>query len=107
MRFDEEERTTLMTEEAKRTVAVALDYDEDRKAPPKVAAAGYGYVAERILDLAFAAGVKVRQDADLAEILAAVDLDAEIPPEAFAAVAEILSYIYRLNDETAKGAFLS
>lgn len=96
-----------MTEEAKRTVAVALDYDEDQKAPPKVAAAGYGYVAERILDLAFAAGVKVRQDADLAEILAAVDLDAEIPPEAFAAVAEILSYIYRLNDETAKGAFLS
>ena len=93
MRFDEEERTTLMTEEAKRTVAVALDYDEDQKAPPKVAAAGYGYVAERILDLAFAAGVKVRQDADLAEILAAV--------------AEILSYIYRLNDETAKGAFLS
>ena len=107
MRFDEEERTTLMTEEAKRTVAVALGYDGDKKAPPKVAAAGYGYVAERILDLAFAAGVKVRQDADLAEILAAVDLDAEIPPEAFAAVAEILSYIYRLNDETAKGAFLS
>lgn len=105
MRFDRKE--TRMVEQSKRTVAVALDYDEEKKSAPKVAAAGYGYVAERILDLAFAAGVKVRQDADLAEILAAVDLDAEIPPEAFAAVAEILSYIYRLNDETAKGIFAS
>ena len=105
MRFDRKE--TRMVEQSKRTVAVALDYDEEKKSAPKVAAAGYGYVAERILDLAFAAGVKVRQDADLAEILAAVDLDAEIPPEAFAAVAEILSDIYRLNDETAKGIFAS
>ena len=81
----------------KRTVAAALKFDPETGETPTVVANGYGLVAERILDLAFAAGIKVRRDADLAEILAAVDLDAEIPPEAFAAVAEILSYIYELN----------
>ena len=81
----------------KRTVAAALKFDPETGEIPAVVASGYGHVAERILDLAFAAGVKVRRDADLAEILAAVDLNTEIPPEAFAAVAEILSYIYELN----------
>lgn len=88
----------------KRTVAVALRFDPETGKTPTVAASGYGHVAERILDLAFAAGVKVRRDADLAEILAAVDLDMEIPPEAFAAVAEILSYIYELNASAGGGA---
>ena len=81
----------------KRTVAAALRYDPETGKTPTVAASGYGYIAEKILDMAFAAGIKVRQDADLAEILAAIDLDSEIPPEAFAAVAEILSYIYEFN----------
>jgi flagellar biosynthesis protein len=39
----------------------------------------------------------VRQDADLAELLAVLELDQEIPVEAFTAVAEILSYVYRAN----------
>ncbi len=52
---------------------------------------------EQILQLAFANGIKVRKDSDLAEILMAVDVDSEIPLEAFAAVAEILNYIYRIN----------
>ena len=84
----------------KRTVAVALQYDPETGKAPIVSAGGYGYIAEKILELAFAAGVKVRQDADLAEILAAIDLDSEIPPEAFAAVAEIISYIYQKNGKT-------
>lgn len=79
-----------------RTVAVALSYDEGDPAP-RVVATGRGYVAERILEVAFAAGVKVRQDADLAELLAAVDLDSTVPLEAFTAVAEILAYLYRAN----------
>ncbi|MBL8706524.1 MAG: EscU/YscU/HrcU family type III secretion system export apparatus switch protein, partial [Rhodospirillales bacterium] len=53
--------------------------------------------AEDILRVAFANDVKVREDADLAELLHAVDLDSLIPLEAFTAVAEILSYLYRLN----------
>ena len=51
--------------------------------------------AEQILQIAFDRGVKVRTDADLVELLAAVDVDSEVPLEALAAVAEILSYVYR------------
>jgi len=60
-------------------------------------------VAEQILEIAFAAGIKVRQDADLAQLLAAVDVDSQIPLEAFTAVAEILAYIYRANGRLAEG----
>ena len=62
-----------------------------------VVATGRGEFAEIILDIAFRNGVKVRRDADLAEILATMDLDSEIPVEAIIAVAEILRYIYAAN----------
>lgn len=82
----------------KRQIAVALSFDPDHAGDaPKVVATGKGEVAKRILDLAFATGVKVREDADLAEILAAVDVESAIPLEAFMAVAEILAYVYRAN----------
>jgi len=68
-----------------------------------VTATGRGALAEQILAVAFANGVKVREDADLAQILAAVDVDCPIPTEAFAAVAEILSYVYRANNQTPGG----
>jgi len=64
---------------------------------PKVVAAGRGRIAEQILQLAFDNGVKVREDGPLAEMLAAIELDSPIPSEAFAAVAEILAYVYRAN----------
>lgn len=58
-------------------------------------ATGQGLIADQIVRIALDHGVTVRKDADLVEILAKLDLDALIPLEAFAAVAEILSYIYR------------
>lgn len=89
------------TEPAKTTVAVALQVPADNpQAIPRVVATGRGEFAETLLDIAFRTGVKVRQDADLAEILAAVDLDSEIPVEAFIAVAEILRYVYAANAPT-------
>jgi len=80
----------------RRLVAAALDH-ERLAGLPTVVASGRGVVAQRILDLAFAAGVRVREDADLAEMLAAVDLGSDIPAEAVVAVAEILAHVYRLN----------
>ncbi len=80
-----------------RAVAVALRYDLASERPPQVVAGGHGAIAEQILAIAFANGVKVREDADLAELLAAVDIDADIPVAAFAAVAEILVHVYRAN----------
>lgn len=80
---------------AARTIAVAIEGDREGRAAPRVTAKGHGAVAEQILQIAFDRGIKVRSDADLAEILAAVELDSVIPLEALAAVAEILSYVYR------------
>jgi flagellar biosynthesis protein len=68
---------------------------------PRIVAKGHGAVAEQILELAFATGVKVREDANLAEILEAIEIDTEVPLHALAAVAEILSYVYRANDVSA------
>jgi flagellar biosynthesis protein len=81
----------------KPAVAVALRYNRAETDAPRVVASGRGVIAERILALAFEHGIKVREDADLAELLAAVEIGNQIPIAAFAAVAEILVYIYRAN----------
>ncbi len=90
-------RSSKDNDRKRQKVAVALDYELDGERAPVVVASGYGAVAEQILQIAFAKGVKVREDPDLAELLVAVDVDSEIPVEAFAAVAEILVYLYRAN----------
>lgn len=87
-------------ERTKRDVAVAIAYrPQQHDAAPKVVASGRGKLAQRILSLAFESGVKVREDPDLVEILAAVDVDSIIPLEAFMAVAEILAYVYQANGQ--------
>jgi flagellar biosynthesis protein len=80
-----------------RKTAVALTYDPGTTDAPRVVASGQGPIAEQIIAVAKAHGIIVREDPDLAEILAAVELDSQIPLEAWSAVAEILSYIYRAN----------
>ena len=79
------------------TKAVAIGYDRDGDTAPQVLATGKGAIAEQILNVAFAQGIKVREDADLVEILSLIEVDSPIPVEAFAAVAEILAYVYQVN----------
>ena len=78
-------------------IAVAVADPKVGTVPPRIIASGRGQLAEQILELAFANGVKVREDPDLVQILSALEIDTEIPVEAFAAVAEILNYLYRIN----------
>jgi flagellar biosynthesis protein len=72
-------------------IAIALDAKGRdgslRPKTPRVVATGRGPVAEQILAIAFEKGVPVREDSDLAQILAAVELDAEVPIDALAALA--------------------
>jgi len=74
-------------------VAVALAYSPLADDAPRVVAKGGGAIAHSIIEIAKANGIAIEKNADLAALLQAVDLDKEIPPEAFAAVAEILSYL--------------
>lgn len=80
--------------------AAALHYEEGQTAP-RVVASGRGEVARRMVELAEQAGVPVRRDPALAEALARLELDLEIPPDLYAAVAEALAWAYRLDLETA------
>jgi flagellar biosynthesis protein len=77
--------------------AAALRYDKDHQGAPKVVAAGAGLIAERIVEIAREQGVPVREDPALAEALARLELEQEIPEELFVAVAEILVWAYRLE----------
>lgn len=83
------------------TKAVAIENESSFDAP-KVVASGQGFVAEQILQIAFDNDIKVREDADLVEVLSAVEVNHEIPLEAFAAIAEILNYVYQANNAEGK-----
>ncbi len=76
--------------------AVALRYRSHQDHAPRVVAKGRGPVAEKILALARAHGIPVRQDKNLVEVLSQLRLDQEVPPAVYQAVAEILAFVYRL-----------
>jgi flagellar biosynthesis protein len=79
------------------TRAIALRYADGGGSAPEVVASGAGEIAQHILDVAKAKGVPIRQDADLVTLLAACDLGDEIPVELYETVAELLTWLYRLN----------
>jgi flagellar biosynthesis protein len=87
--------------ETKDSIAIAIEQSGGKNSVPKVIAGGRGDIARQILEIAFQNGIKVREDADLAELLSAVDVESEIPLDAFAAVAEILTYVYQINNAMA------
>jgi flagellar biosynthesis protein len=77
--------------------AVALRYAADKDAAPRVVAKGRGYLAEAIQAIARENHVPLLEDPNLVEVLEALDLHLEIPPELYRAVAEVLVFVYRLN----------
>ena len=83
--------------EAPRRV-VALRYERAREDAPRVVAHGRGRVAETILEFARANAVPVHQDADMVELLGACELGAEISPELYEVVAQLLAFLYRTNE---------
>ena len=83
----------------KNKLAVALGYDRGKDSAPKVTAKGRGHIAEAIIALAEQYGISVREDSDLAMMLSKLEIDTPIPLEAYAAVAEILAYVYKMNDK--------
>lgn len=76
--------------------AVAMAYSGEDGAP-RVVAKGSGVTAEAIVSLAQEHGVYVHQSPELVSLLMQVDLDSEIPPELYQAVAELLAWLYSLD----------
>jgi flagellar biosynthesis protein len=77
--------------------AVALKYDRKKDHAPKVIAKGRGEIAEKIIEIAAAYHLPRYEDKNLVKILEALELETEIPPELYRAVAEVLAFVYRLN----------
>lgn len=84
----------------RRRDAVALAYQSGKRAP-RVVAKGRGILAETIIDRAREAGVYVHESPELVSLLMQVDLDQHIPPELYRAVAEVLAFVYWLEQQAA------
>lgn len=76
--------------------AIALTYASGDYAP-KVVAKGRGLIAEQIIARAKEHRVFVHESKDLVALLMQVDLDDHIPPALYQAIAEILAWLYRLE----------
>jgi len=74
-----------------------LKYEHGEDTAPRLVAKGRGELAEKIIEIAKANGVPVREDKQLVELLSSLELYQEIPQELYKAVAEILAFIYALN----------
>ncbi len=80
----------------KRQLAVALAYHGHEPAP-RVVAQGRGLIAQAIIQRAKEHGVFVHESEDLVGLLMQVELDQHIPPQLYMAVAELLAWLYRLE----------
>lgn len=78
-------------------MAVALTYDRDQDQAPRVVAKGLRLRAEKIKALAREHDVPVMKNTTLAEALYRVDVGQEIPEALYDAVAEVLNFVYALQ----------
>lgn len=78
--------------------AVAILYDRGCADAPQVVASGRGEMAARIIETARQSGVHILEDPDLVELLARVPVGEEIPLELYQAIAEVLAFVYRVNE---------
>ena len=84
-----------MSVETRSQLAVALHYD--KKGAPRVVAKGRGSIGEKIIEVAKAHDIPIEENEVLAGALSKVELDDEIPPELYKAVAEVLVFVLRLS----------
>lgn len=80
---------------AKIKKAVALGYDKDKNNAPKILATGKGETAKAIIEQAKKFEVPIKEDADLIEILSKIDINQEIPPNLYKAIAEVFAFLYQ------------
>lgn len=77
----------------------ALKYDKDKQNAPCVVAAGTGYIAQKILQVAIENGVAIYHDDSAATMLAKLELGQEIPPELYQIVVNIYISLLDLAEE--------
>lgn len=81
----------------KNKTAVALGYDPDKDAAPKIIATGRGILADKILDVANESKIPIHKDEKLASTLSKLELGESIPKELYEVVSEILVFVDRMD----------
>jgi len=79
--------------------AIAMEYNPEKDQAPRVTAIGKGLVADQIIALARSRNIPIHHDPYLVDSLAEVDFGGYIPPDLYTVVAEILAFIYRINQK--------
>jgi flagellar biosynthesis protein len=79
----------------------ALRYDGAQDAAPTLVARGSGWTAQRILELAKEHDLPIKRDPTLVSILGALDVGAEIPPDLYGVIAEVLAWAYYTDQQAA------
>lgn len=87
----------MISADAQKLVAIALQYDSQSDAAPKITAKGTGFLASQILEIAKKNDIKIESNEELAQILALCEVNEYIPAPAFLAVAQILSAIQKFK----------
>jgi flagellar biosynthesis protein len=82
-------------------IAVALKYDKEKDQSPRVIAKGIRFKAAKIRAIARDYGVPIMKNVPLAHALLRVEVGQEIPEELYDAVAEVLNFVYALQQENA------
>ena len=77
--------------------AVSLQYKKGENSAPKVTAKGQGWVAEKIIKMAQENNIPIREDKDLFQLLSELDVGQEVPESLYKVVAELLAWVYQLN----------
>lgn len=80
--------------------AVALHYDW--QGAPRVTAKGTGEIADSILERAREHGVPIHEDPALVSVLSQISLGDEIPEALYVGIAEVLAFVYQLNETAPK-----
>ncbi|WLD95136.1 EscU/YscU/HrcU family type III secretion system export apparatus switch protein [Alkalihalobacillus sp. AL-G] len=86
-----------MSDKNVRKSVVAMKYEESRSAAPRVIAKGKGATADEILSIANEYKIPVQEDPSLVQLLSKLDINEEIPPNLYQAVAEVFAFIYQLD----------
>jgi len=83
-------------------IAIALKYDKEKDNAPRIIAKGMRLNAEKIREIAKQYGVPFMKNTTLANALYRVDVGQEIPEDLYDAVAEVLNFVYALQQEQGK-----
>ncbi len=79
--------------------AAALKYNQSSDNAPKVVASGERLVAQNIIKIAQQNNIPIKKDEDMVQMLSQIELNQEIPPAMYKAVAEIFSFIYDITND--------